>query len=132
MKPSTKIKILLALVLVPIGASCQDEATDKQRARDRSTYTLDLTALPMKELCAGIVADYEASHEASYPAWRQRNKESIERGREETRLSFGRSGDIASYESSALEGMKAHFSTLPKDRKKSRCLGLLQALATTP
>ena len=125
-------KTLLAVLLLhaPLAVS-QDDDSDKQRARDRAAYFLDLTSKAAREVCSKHIKNYGASFDAAYPAWLQANKDSVVRGRDETIYMLRRNGSIEAYEAEAIAAFGEQFALLQKDRKKTRCLGILNAFGAS-
>lgn len=124
---ATRNTLIAILLLYAPFAFSQDEESDKQRARDRAAYFLDLTSKVAREVCGNHIKNYGASFDAAYPAWLQANKDRIERGRDETIYLLRRNGSIEAYEADAIAAFGEQFASLPKDRRKTRCQGILNA-----
>jgi len=124
--------IFVACLVLSSTASSQDDERDKMRARDRSAFMLSITSQVTKEFCVPLIKKYESTFNEVYPRWLQLNKESVQRGRDETLLSLGRGADIDAYETNLIVAVRASLANLPKDRMKTRCSGTLASYGERP
>jgi hypothetical protein len=127
MKVSVLVIGLLAASVM--GQPLAQDEPSANEAQDHATYFTSLSAPVMGKLCAPLMPDYAIRLEALFPAWRARNRDAIERGKQVEIAHLWPGKTIADFEGLAFETIRDKFNAAPREQQRQRCQGVLNIMS---